>query len=260
MVFGFIQLQGLALMSLYLMSIITAILVAWVMKFILKSKLKGYFIMELPVYRMPRWRNVGLTMYESVKTFVTEAGKVIIAVSIVLWVLASYGPGDRFQKIEAKYSSQAYASKFNEDQIEKLKSSEKLENSYAGVLGKSIEPGIKPLGFDWKIGIALITSFAAREVFVGTMATLYSVDGDADKMDSVREKMASAKKAETGLPVFTVATAFSLMMFYAFAMQCMSTMAVVYRETKHIKWPIIQFMYMLVLAYVASYITYVILK
>jgi ferrous iron transport protein B len=260
MVFGFIQLQGLALMSLYLMSIVAAILVAWVMKFILKSKLKGYFIMELPVYRMPRWRNVGLTMYESVKTFVTEAGKVIIAVSIVLWVLASYGPGDRFQKIEAKYSSQAYASKFNEDQIEKLKSSEKLENSYAGVLGKSIEPGIKPLGFDWKIGIALITSFAAREVFVGTMATLYSVDGDADKMDSVREKMASAKNAETGLPVFTVATAFSLMMFYAFAMQCMSTMAVVYRETKHIKWPIIQFMYMLVLAYVASYITYVILK
>ncbi|HTN20599.1 MAG TPA: ferrous iron transport protein B [Pelobium sp.] len=260
MVFGFIQLQGLALMSLYLMSIVAAILVAWVMKFILKSKLKGYFIMELPVYRMPRWRNVGLTMYESVKTFVTEAGKVIIAVSIVLWVLASYGPGDRFQKIEAKYSSQAYTTKFNEDQIEKLKSSEKLENSYAGVLGKSIEPGIKPLGFDWKIGIALITSFAAREVFVGTMATLYSVDGDADKMDSVREKMASAKNAETGLPVFTVATAFSLMMFYAFAMQCMSTMAVVYRETKHIKWPIIQFMYMLVLAYVASYITYVILR
>ena len=260
MVFGFIQLQGLALMSLYLMSIVAAILVAWVMKYILKSKLKGYFIMELPVYRMPRWRNVGLTMYESVKTFVTEAGKVIIAVSIVLWVLASYGPGNRFEKIEAKYRSDAYTSKYSEDQIEKLKSSEKLENSYAGVLGKSIEPGIKPLGFDWKIGIALITSFAAREVFVGTMATLYSVDGDADKMDSVREKMASAKNTETGLPVFTVATAFSLMMFYAFAMQCMSTMAVVYRETKHIKWPVIQFMYMLVLAYVASYITYVILK
>nr|WP_294896484.1 ferrous iron transport protein B [uncultured Pedobacter sp.] len=260
MVFGFIQLQGLALMSLYLMSIVSAILVAWAMKFILKSKLKGYFIMELPVYRMPRWRNVGLTMYESVKTFVTQAGKVIIAVSIVLWVLASYGPGDRFAKIEAKYNSPSYTSKYSEHQIERLKSSEKLESSYAGVLGKSIEPGIKPLGFDWKIGIALITSFAAREVFVGTMATLYSVDGNADKMDSVREKMAGAKNAETGLPVFTVATAFSLMMFYAFAMQCMSTMAVVYRETKHIKWPIIQFTYMLVLAYVASYITYTVLR
>ncbi len=260
MVFGFIQLQGLALMSLYLLSIVSAILVAWAMKFILKSKLKGYFIMELPVYRMPRWRNVGLTMYESVKTFVLEAGKVIIAVSIVLWVLASYGPGDRFDKIEAKYSSEAYTTQYSEHEIENLISSEKLENSYAGVLGKSVEPVIRPLGFDWKIGIALITSFAAREVFVGTMATLYSVDGDADEMDSVREKMANAKNTETGLPVFTVASAFSLMMFYAFAMQCMSTMAVVYRETKHIKWPVIQFVYMLVLAYVASYVTYVILS
>ncbi|HET8827796.1 MAG TPA: ferrous iron transport protein B [Pelobium sp.] len=259
-VFGFIHLQALALMSLYLLSIVSAILVAWAMKFILKSKLKGYFIMELPVYRMPRWRNVGLTMFESVKTFVTEAGKVIIAVSIVLWVLASYGPGNRFEKIEAKYNSEAYTAAYSEDEIEKLKSSEKLENSYAGVLGKSIEPVIKPLGFDWKIGIALITSFAAREVFVGTMATLYSVDGDADEMDSVRDKMAKAKNTETGLPVFTVASAFSLMMFYAFAMQCMSTMAVVYRETKHIKWPVIQFVYMLVLAYAASYVTYIILK
>src|SRR5690606_2299706 len=137
---------------------------------------------------------------------------------------------------------------------------EKLENSYAGLAGKAIEPGIKPLGFDWKIGIALITSFAAREVFVGTMATLYSVEGDADDMNSVREKMANARNAETGLPVFTVASAFSLMMFYAFAMQCMSTKAVVYRETKHIKWPVIQFVYMLVLAYVASYLTYVMLS
>ncbi len=260
MVFGFIQLQGLALMSLYLMSIVSAILVAWAMKFILKSKAKGYFIMELPVYRMPRWSNVGLTMYESVKTFVTQAGKVIIAVSIVLWVAASYGPGDKFEQIEAKYSSEGYKSQYSEHQIERLKPSEKLEHSYAGVLGKSIEPAIKPLGFDWKIGIALITSFAAREVFVGTMATLYSVDGDANAMDSVRDKMGKARNDETGLPVFTVASAFSLMMFYAFAMQCMSTMAVVYRETKHIKWPVIQFVYMLVLAYVASYVTYVILK
>ncbi|WP_442794233.1 ferrous iron transport protein B [Pelobium manganitolerans] len=259
-VFGFIQLQGLALMGLYVMSIVAAILVAWVMKFILKSKLKGYFIMELPVYRMPRWRNVGLTMYESVKTFVTEAGKVIIAVSIVLWVMASYGPGDRFEKIEQKYSGPAYTQKFSEEEIDRMAASEKLENSYAGLAGKAIEPGIKPLGFDWKIGIALITSFAAREVFVGTMATLYSVEGDADDMNSVREKMANAKNAETGLPVFTVASAFSLMMFYAFAMQCMSTMAVVYRETKHIKWPVIQFVYMLVLAYVASYLTYVMLS
>jgi ferrous iron transport protein B len=260
MLLGFINLQGIALMSLYLLSIITAILVAWIMKGIIRSNLKSYFIMELPVYRMPRWNNVGITMYESVKTFVTQAGKVIIAVSIILWVLASYGPSNKFEKIDQKYQSTTFTEKFSPTEINKLKASEKLENSYAGVLGKSIEPGIKPLGFDWKIGIALITSFAAREVFVGTMATLYSVDGDATKMESVRDKMAKATNPITGQIVFTTATAFSLMIFYAFAMQCMSTMAVVYRETKNIKWPLIQFAYMLVLAYVSSLIVYQILK
>ena len=259
-VLGFINLQGLALMSLYLMSIIMAVLVAWVMKGIIKSKIKGYFIMELPVYRMPRWNNVGITMYESVKTFVTEAGKVIIAVSIVLWVLASYGPSDRFEKIDQKYQKLEAENALPQADLDRMISSEKLEASYAGVLGKSIEPAIKPLGFDWKIGIALITSFAAREVFVGTMATLYAVDGDDTKMESVREKMANAKNSETGLPVFTVATSFSLMLFYAFAMQCMSTMAVVYRETKNMKWPLIQFTYMLVLAYVASFVVFQLLK
>lgn len=260
MLLGFINLQGLVLMSLFLMSIVMAVLVAWVMKFIIRSKLKGYFIMELPVYRMPRWNNVGITMYESVKTFVTEAGKVIIAVSIVLWVLASYGPSKRFEQIDLKYSQQEITNGLPADEIKRLKASEKLENSYAGILGKSIEPGIKPLGFDWRIGIALITSFAAREVFVGTMATLYSVDGDDTKMESVREKMAKAKNPITGEIVFTTATAFSLMIFYAFAMQCMSTMAVVYRETKNIKWPLIQFGYMLVLAYVSSLIVYQVFK
>jgi ferrous iron transport protein B len=260
MLLGFINLQGVALMSLYLLSIITAILVAWVMKGIIRSNLKSYFIMELPVYRMPRWNNVGITMYESVKTFVTQAGKVIIAVSIILWVLASYGPGDKFDQIEKKYQSVAVNNKFEPQEINRLIASEKLEYSYAGALGKSIEPAIKPLGFDWKIGIALITSFAAREVFVGTMATLYSVDGDVTKMESVREKMAKATNPITGQIVFTTATAFSLMIFYAFAMQCMSTMAVVYRETKNIKWPLIQFIYMLVLAYGASFIVYQFLK
>jgi len=260
MLLGFINLQGLALMSLYLLSIVTAILVAWIMKGLIRSNLKSYFIMELPVYRLPRWNNVGITMYESVKTFVTQAGKVIIAVAIILWVLASYGPTNQFEKITQKYQSKTYISQYSSQEINRLIASEKLENSYAGLLGKSIEPGIKPLGFDWKIGIALITSFAAREVFVGTMATLYSVDGDATKMESVREKMAGAIRADTGEKVFTTATAFSLMIFYAFAMQCMSTMAVVYRETKSIKWPIIQFSYMLVLAYISSFIVYQLLK
>ncbi|MBU1373095.1 MAG: ferrous iron transport protein B [Bacteroidetes bacterium] len=260
MLLGFINLQGIALMSIYFLSVFMAILVAWVMKGLIRSKLKGYFIMELPVYRMPRWNNVGITMLESVKTFVTQAGKVIIAVSIILWVLASYGPSNKFDKIDQKYQSTDFTKNYSADQIKRFKSSEKLENSYAGLLGKSIEPSIKPLGFDWKIGIALITSFAAREVFVGTMATLYSVDGDASKMESVKEKMANAKNTETGLTVFTTATAFSLMIFYAFAMQCMSTMAVVYRETKNIKWPLIQFAYMLVLAYVSSFVVYQLLS
>ena len=259
-VWGFINLQGIALMSLYILSIVSAILVAWVMKKVIRSRERGYFIMELPVYRMPRWNNVLLTMYRSVKAFVIEAGKVIIAVSIILWVLSSYGPSERFKQIGIKYSSENMKEKYQPEEIERMISSEKLENSYAGILGKSIEPAIRPLGFDWKIGIALITSFAAREVFVGTMATIYSVNGDDSHLESVREKMHSARNPDTGLPVFTPAVAFSLMMFYAFAMQCMSTIAVVYRETKSWSWPAIQFVYMTALAYLASLIVYQLLK
>jgi ferrous iron transport protein B len=259
-VWGFINMQGIALMALYILSIVSAILVAWAMKVIIQSRERGYFIMELPVYRMPRWNNVLLTMYRSVRAFVFEAGKIIIAVSIVLWVMSSYGPSDRFDSIETKYDSPAYAERYPQDEIDRMVSSEKLENSYAGIVGKSIEPVIKPLGFDWKIGIALITSFAAREVFVGTMATIYSVEGDDSNLASVRDKMLSAENPETGLPVFTVAVAFSLMVFYAFAMQCISTIAIVYRETKSWTWPVIQFAYMTSLAYIASLVVYQLLK
>ena len=257
---GIINMQGIVLMSLYVFSIVSAILVALVMKLVIRARERGYFIMELPVYRIPRWNNVLLTMYRSVKAFVFEAGKVIIAVSIILWVLSSFGPSDRFDKIEAKYSSETIKQQYPQDEIDRLQASEKLENSYAGMLGKAIEPVIRPIGFDWKIGIALITSFAAREVFVGTMATIYSVDGDDTHVESVREKMQSARNPDTGLPVFTTAVAFSLMMFYAFAMQCMSTIAVVYRETKSWKWPAIQFVYLTGLAYLASFIVYNLLK
>lgn len=258
-VWGFINMQGLVLMAMYVLSIVSAIIVAWVMKKIIRSRERGYFIMELPVYRMPRWNNVFMTMYEKVTTFVFEAGKVIIAISIILWVLASYGPPKRMKVINNQFSSVKYTQKYNLAEIERLKSSAKLENSYAGIMGKSIEPLIKPLGFDWKIGIALITSFAAREVFVGTMATIYSVDSDGD-MDTVRDKMRLAKDPDTGLPVFTTAVAFSLMIFYAFAMQCMSTVAVVYRETKSWKWPAIQVAYMTGMAYFSSLLVYQLLK
>jgi len=253
------NLQGLVLTGMYLFSLVSAITVAFVMKFLLKARERGYFIMELPVYRMPRWKNVGQDMYNRAKAFVLQAGKVIVAVSVILWVLASYGPGDRFDQLEQKYKKPQYAQHMSPYDIHHAVASEKLENSYAGVLGHTIEPVIKPLGFDWKIGIALITSFAAREVFVGTMATIYSVDGDAEKIESVQQKMHTAKNPN-GQPVFTVAVAFSLMMFYAFAMQCASTVAVVYRETKNWRWPASQFIYMTGLAYIVSFITYHLLR
>ena len=261
MVWGFINLQGLTLMGMYLISIFAAITVAFVMNFLIKAKEKSYFIMELPVYRMPRWSNVLYTMYEKSKTFVIEAGKVIIAISIILWVLATYGPSERFEAIDKKYAAiEASKDSVQISTLERDHAAERLENSYAGILGHVIEPAIRPLGFDWKIGIALITSFAAREAFVGTMATIYSVDGGDEAEATIREKMRAARDPDTGLPVFTFATAFSLMLFYAFAMQCMSTVAVVYRETKSWKWPVIQLVYMTGLAYVASLIAYQLLK
>ncbi|RAJ33406.1 ferrous iron transport protein B [Pedobacter cryoconitis] len=259
--FGFISMQALALMGMYLISIIAAVTVAFVMKFMIKATEKSYFIMELPVYRMPRWSNVLFTMYEKSKTFVFEAGKVIIAISIVLWVMATYGPSEKFEQIETKYAKiEMQKDSVQISTLERDKSAEKLENSYAGILGRSIEPVIKPLGFDWKIGIALITSFAAREAFVGTMATIYSVDNGEENTGTIRDKMREATNPETGLPIFTFATGFSLMLFYAFAMQCMSTVAVVYRETKSWKWPLIQTVYMTAMAYVASLIAYQFLK
>lgn len=252
--------QGLALMAMYLVGLIAAVLVAWVMKFLIKTKERSYFIMELPVYRMPRWKNVLYTMYEKSKTFIIEAGKVIIAISIILWVLATFGPGNRLEKIDQKYASALADTTKNTAHIETLIATEKLENSYVGILGHWIEPAIRPLGYDWKIGIGLITSFAAREAFVGTMATIYSVDGGEEDTSTIRERMAASVNSKTGLPVYTFATGISLMLFYAFAMQCMSTVAIVYRETKGWKWPVIQLAYMTAMAYLAALIAYQILK
>ncbi|MFC3560007.1 ferrous iron transport protein B [Pedobacter jamesrossensis] len=259
-VLGIFNLQGLALMVMYLVGIIAAVLVAWVMKLIIKTKERSYFIMELPVYRMPRWKNVFYTMYEKSKTFVFEAGKVIIAISIILWVMASFGPGNRFDNIDKKYATALADTNKNTDHIATLVATEKLENSYVGILGHWIEPGIRPLGYDWKIGIGLITSFAAREAFVGTMATIYSVDGGDEDTSTIRERMAASVNSRTGLPVYSFATGISLMLFYAFAMQCMSTVAIVYRETKGWKWPVIQLVYMTAMAYFAALIAYQLLK
>ncbi len=256
---GFFNYQGMILMGLYLVGFIAAIMAALVMKWILKAREKSYFIMELPVYRTPQWRNVGITIYEKVKIFLWDAGKIIVAISVILWFLSSHAPGNRLAEIDKKYEGHVIWKDMGEDVVNAKIASEKLEASYAGILGKSIEPAIAPLGFDWKIGISLVTSFAAREVFVGTMATIYSV-GNTDNTQSIQDKMRAEINPETGLPKFTIAVGFSLLLFYAFAMQCMSTLAIVYRETKNIKWPLIQFLYMSALAYLASLLVYQLLK
>lgn len=252
---GIFNYQGLILMSLYLIGFIAAILSALVMKWILKAKEKSYFIMELPVYRSPKWHSVGLTIYDKVKVFLWEAGKIIVAISVILWFLTSHGPKKEFAAITQKYNDPILLQTLSQEEIKSQVATEKLEKSYAGILGKFIEPVIRPMGFDWKIGIALITSFAAREVFVGTMATIYSA-GDGDNTLSIREKMLQEKSPTTGQPTFSIAVGFSLMIFYAFAMQCTSTLAVVYRETKSWKWPVAQFLFMSTLAYVSSFTIY----
>jgi ferrous iron transport protein B len=257
---GILNMQGLALMGLYMLGFVAAICSAWLMKQIMRAKEKSYFIMELPAYKIPRWKNVGITIVEKVKAFVFEAGKIIIAISIVLWVLASYGPGNKMEQAETRVRTESAKLNLSSEETENRIAAQKLESSYAGHFGKMIEPVIKPLGFDWKIGIALITSFAAREVFIGTMATIYSVGENPDDDSTIKERMKSELNPDTGLPLYTPALAFSLLIFYAFALQCMSTIAVVYRETKGWKWPALQFIYMTGLAYVCSYFIYQILK
>ena len=250
---GFLSLQGLVMMGLYFLGTFMALIVSYVMKWFINIKEKSFFILELPIYRAPRWKNAGITMIQKARIFVTDAGKVIMVISLLLWFLSAYGPGERMQKVEKKYAALMQLSPQKKDSLQKHLSAEKLQNSYAGILGKTIEPVIKPLGYDWKIGIALITSFAAREVFVGTMATLYSVE-ETDN-SSLRQKMQSATHSD-GSKVYTLPAALSLMVFYVLAMQCMSTLAVVKRETKTWKWPVFQFIYMTGLAYLMSLLVY----
>jgi ferrous iron transport protein B len=253
---GFFNLQGLALMGLYLLGFVAAIGAAWIMKLIIRVKERSYLIMELPTYRVPKWSNVGYTIVEKTKAFVFEAGKIILAISVILWVLASYGPADRMAAAEQTVISRTKDEMLTPQELEDRVAAYKLENSYAGVIGKAIEPVIRPLGYDWKIGIALITSFAAREVFVGTMATIYSIGSSKDDDSTIKQRMKEEINPETGGPRFTPAVGLSLLVFYTFAMQCMSTLAVVYRETKGWKWPTIQLVYMTVLAYVSAWIVF----
>jgi ferrous iron transport protein B len=251
------NLHGLVLMGLYLFGFFMALLVSYVLSLVVKIKERTFFLMELPVYRAPRWKNVGITMIEKAKVFITDAGKVIIVISLILWALASFGPPKSMEKVNATYTQlqQTYP---DSTQLQYDKNTARLENSFAGIMGKAIEPAIQPLGYDWKIGVALITSFAAREVFVGTMATLYSVGQDNNDA-TLREKMANARRAD-GTKVYTLATGISLLIFYVLAMQCMSTLAVVKRETGSWKYPIIQFLYMSGIAYLFAFIAYQLLS
>lgn len=257
--FGVISVQGLVMMGLYLLGLVFAMLVAYIAKWFIKIKEKSFFILELPLYREPRWKNALQTMIEKAKIFVLEAGKVIMVISLVLWFLSSFGPSGKINSLEEQYKAELAQPGTDSLLAAEKFAAARLENSYAGIMGKTIEPVIKPLGYDWKIGIAIITSFAAREVFVGTMATLYSVEDDGRENIKLREKMKAATFSD-GSKVFTLATGVSLMIFYVFAMQCMSTLAIVRRETGSWKWPAIQLLYMTGLAYLLSWLAYQLLK
>jgi ferrous iron transport protein B len=255
MLFGIFNLQGVVMMSLYLIGFVAALSAAALMRWFVKTNERSYFIMEIPVYRMPRWSNIFYVIIEKVRIFLFDAGKIIIAISIILWFLSSRGPGEKFDQLSNQIAAIHNRDTVKSEELYKLEA-KRLEISYAGHLGHLLEPAIRPLGFDWKIGIALVTSFAAREVFVGTMSTIYSVGQNDEESKTVRDKMQAEINPETGGPRYTPAVAWSLMLFYAFAMQCMSTLAVVKRETGGWKWPIIQFLFMSALAYFSSLIVY----
>lgn len=258
-VLGILNLQGLTLMILYLLGFATAIFSAYLLNKILKVKGKSFFVVEMPNYKLPLFKNVGINVIEKTKAFVFGAGKIILAISVILWFLASYGPGDGFNNAEKMVMEQTKYSSLSKTEIENAIASHKLENSYIGIMGKSIEPVIKPLGYDWKIGIAIISSFAAREVFVGTLATIYSV-GNTENEEPIKNKMASETDAETGKKIFNFASGTSLLLFYAFAMQCASTLAVTKKETNSWKWPLAQLIFMSAFAYVIALIAYQFLK
>ena len=253
--FGFINIQGLVLFGLYLLGVIGALLTALILKLLIRNKSKGFMLLELPGLKSPRWPDVFASVIEKVKIFIFDAGKIIIAISIVLWFLASYGPGDSIHIAKENTRKTERYSKANHDEKLNLESSAGLKHSYIGQLGQLIEPVIKPLGYDWKIGISLITSFAAREVFVGSLSTIYAVQEEGDEPKKLIDSMKKEKRSD-GTLTYTFASGMSLMVFYVFAMQCMSTVAIVKRETQSWKWPIIQFAFMGVMAYVFSWITY----
>jgi len=254
-ILGFINLQGLVLFALYALGLVSALIMSVVMNLFIKTKEKSFLLLEMPSYKVPRFKNISLNVLEKVKIFVFEAGKVILAISILLWGLATFGPGDKMGNSVDRLKNELSFQELSEDEQETKIASEKLANSYIGIIGKGIEPIIRPLGYDWKIGISLITSFAAREVFVGSLATIYSVHDDGEENKTLMERLRNEKRND-GTKVYTLGTGISLMVFYVYAMQCMATLAVVKRETKTWKWPIFQLLFMGILAYLGALIAF----
>jgi ferrous iron transport protein B len=259
--FGVFSLQGATLMILYLLGFGMAIFSAYILNKILKVKTKSYFVVEMPNYKLPLFKNVAINVIEKTKSFIFGAGKIILAISIILWFLGSHGPGNDFKNAQQLVEKEVYSSPIpiNPSVIPDRVSEYKLEHSFIGIIGKSIEPVIRPLGYDWKIGIAVVTSFAAREVFVGTLATIYSVGSKSDDNSTIKNRMES-EVHDDGRKVFNFATGVSLLLFYAFAMQCASTLAITKKETNSWKWPIIQLLFMSGFAYITALIAYQLLK
>ncbi|GAA4233577.1 ferrous iron transport protein B [Postechiella marina] len=301
---GFISYQALTLMLLYLIGFGAAVFSAHILNKILKIKSKTFFVVEMPNYKLPMFKNVAITVLEKTKSFIFGAGKIILAISIVIWILGSVGINNSYdnatsivnqdiakngfshiQQLSLKNKEERYINSLIEDNenITKTQISDslttknptfkkavindeiaslKLENSVLGYIGKVVEPAIKPLGYDWKIGIAIVSSFAAREVFISTLSTIYSVGSEAEDEENktIRAKMEAEKHQGTNKAVFTLASGISLLLFYAFAMQCMSTLAIVKKETNSWKWPILQLVIMSAIAYIAALIAFQFLK
>lgn len=260
-VLGFISLQGLTLMTLYLLGFGMAFFSAYILNKILKISSKSYFVVEMPSYKIPLFKNVAINIIEKTKSFVFGAGKIILAISIILWFLGSHGPDKDFGNAQKIVEKEVYTSTIptNPSVIPNRVAEYKLEHSYIGIIGKSIEPVIKPLGYDWKIGIAVVSSFAAREVFVGTLATIYSVGNSNNQETTIKNQMKHEVR-EDGTSVFNFAAGISLLLFYAFAMQCASTLAIVKKETNSWKWPLVQLVFMSGFAYVTALLAYQFLK
>ncbi len=272
-IFGIFNMQGFTLMFLYLIGFGSAVFSAYLLNKVLKLDCKTYFVVEMPNYKLPMLKNVAINVIEKTKAFVFGAGKIILAISVILWFLASYGPGKNFdnaeeivkkqmnneQKVKGKEQNAKSKMKITKIDFNNKVASYKLEHSYIGVMGKSIEPAISPLGYDWKIGIAVISSFAAREVFVGTLATIYSVGGNAEE-ETIKEKMADETNIQNGQKIFNFASGISLLLFYAFAMQCASTLAVTKKETNSWRWPLAQLIFMSALAYLVAFVAFQVLK